>query len=94
LPQPTARSAFTLEEGCTGGWQLAHPLPSRAYGPEFGWDNGTTASFASRERPQIVLEVGEGGSGAPVFLSNGIITAGWTGHSFTLVAPVNNSGWQ
>ena len=83
--------AFTEQPDCAGGWRLSEPRPSRAYGPEFAWDNGTTTIFDSRERPQVVLETG--GSGAPAFLSNGVITAGWSGHSFTLVAPVNNSGW-
>jgi hypothetical protein len=79
--------AFTEAPDCITGWKLATPIPSRAYGPEFKWDNGSTSTFASRERPQIVL--GEGGW--PMYLSNGIITTGWSGRSFTLVAPINAS---
>ena len=73
---------------------MSSPRPSRAYGPEFYWDNGTTTTFDSRERPQLVLDTGSGaGAGAPMFMSNGVITDGWGGRSFTLVAPINSSGW-
>ena len=86
--------AFTEQPDCTGGWKLSSPRPSRAYGPEFYWDNGTTTTFDSRERPQLVLDTGSGaGAGAPMFMSNGVITDGWGGRSFTLVAPINSSGW-
>ena len=71
--------------------QLSSPRPSRAFGPEFRWDNGTTATFDSRERPQLLLDPA---SGEPLFMSNGFITAGWSGHSFTLVAPIKNSQQQ
>ena len=79
--------AFTTQPDCMGGWQLSSPRPSRAFGPEFRWDNGTTTTFDSRERPQLLLDPA---SGEPLFMSNGFITAGWSGHSFTLVAPINS----
>ena len=82
--------AFTADPTCISGWQLTKPRPSRAYGPEFAWDNGTTTTFGSRERPQIVLNAA---TGEPTHLSNGFILkphagGGWNGASFTLVAPI------
>ena len=71
---------------CLTGWTLSSPRPSRAYGPEFGWDNGTVTTLASRERPQVVL----GLDGYPTHISNGVITKDWSGPSFTLVAPINS----
>ena len=80
--------AFTTDSSCTTGWTLSYPRPSRAYGPEFAWTNGSTTTTTSRERPQVVL--GDG-SGAPVALSNGVITSDWAGASYTVVAPINNT---
>ena len=51
-------------------WGLSNPRPSHAYGPEFAFANGTVTKFASRERPQIVLELA---TGWPTHLSNGAI---------------------
>ena len=51
-------------------WGLSNPRPSHAYGPEFAFANGTVTKFASRERPQIVLEPA---TGWPTHLSNGAI---------------------
>ena len=79
--------AFTEDPTCVSGWQLSSPRPSHAYGPEFAWQNGSVTKFASRERPQVVLNEG----GWPTHLSNGVITSGWSGLSFTVVAPINTS---
>eukprot|EP01052_Picozoa_sp_SAG31_P038327 SAG31_NODE_5099_length_2744_cov_2.713043_2_plen_226_part_00 len=78
--------AFTTDPSCTAGWMLSYPRPSRAYGPEFSWINGTTTRFASRERPQVLLAA----NGHPQALSNGVITTSWAGQSFTVVAPIKN----
>ena len=80
--------AFTEDPTCVSGWQLSSPRPSRAYGPEFAWQNGSVTKFASRERPQVVLNEW----GWPTHLSNGVITSGWSGLSFTVVAPINTNG--
>eukprot|EP00040_Diaphanoeca_grandis_P035081 m.219607 g.219607 ORF g.219607 m.219607 type:complete len:572 (-) comp33297_c0_seq5:94-1809(-) len=80
--------AFTHAEDCTIGWQLTSPRPSRAYGPEFSWDNGSVTSFASRERPQLVFDPI---TNLPSFLSNGIVTTSWAGATHTLVAPINTT---
>ena len=82
--------AFTTDPSCLAGWQLSTPRPSHAYGPEFAWSNGTTTTFGSRERPQVVLDHR---SGAPTHLSSGVILkpasgGGWSGASFTVVAPI------
>lgn len=77
--------AFTEDPTCISGWQLSTPRPSHAYGPEFQWQNGSVTKFASRERPQVVLNE----AGWPTHLSNGVITSGWSGLSFTVVAPIN-----
>ena len=79
--------AFTEDPTCTTAWQLATPRPSRAYGPEFQWDNGTTTTFSSRERPQMLLDA----AGWPAYLSNGIVSTSWGGRTFTLVAPINTT---
>ena len=77
--------AFTEDATCVSGWQLTLPRPSHAYGPEVRWTNGSTTKFASRERPQVVLDPA---TGWPTHLSNGVITTGWSGRSYTIVVPI------
>ena len=86
-----------VSTGWLAGWltglladtdRLSSPRPSHAYGPEFAWTNGSVTKFASRERPQVVLDAA---TGWPTHLSNGVITTGWSGRSFTVVAPIKNS---
>lgn len=89
-PDAIGAHMFTTDPKCISGWRLADPRPSVAYGPRFKWDNGTVSTYKSRERPQLLLD----NAGAPTHLSNGIITVGWSGPSFTLVAPINASGWK
>lgn len=79
--------AFTTNPKCTDQWQMATPRPSRAYGPEFAWDNGTITTYTSRERPQLLFNL----LGVPSHLSSSIVTTSWTGDTFTLVAPLNVS---
>ena len=79
--------AFTEDPTCIAGWQLTEPRPSHAYGPELTWTNGSVTKFGSRERPQVVLDAD---SGFPTHLSNGFIPGGWSGRSFTLVAPIDH----
>ena len=61
--------AFTEDPTCVAGWGLTEPRPSHAYGPEFSWTNGSTTTWARRERPQIVLDKA---TGWPTHLSNGV----------------------
>lgn len=76
--------AWTADPMCLDGWRLSSPRPSHAYGPKIRWDNRSETTFASRERPQIVLSE----HGWPTHLSNGVITTSWGGPSFTVVAPI------
>ena len=39
-PENIGAHAFTSDPDCLLGWTLSEPRPSRAYGPEFRWDNG------------------------------------------------------
>ena len=61
--------AFTEDPTCVAGMGLTEPRPSHAYGPEFSWTNGSTTTWARRERPQIVLDKA---TGWPTHLSNGV----------------------
>ena len=80
--------AFTEDPTCVAGWALTAPRPSHAYGPEFAWTNGSTTKWSRRERPQVVLDET---TGWPTHISNGVTTTGWSGTSFTVIAPINHT---
>jgi len=60
---------FTADPECVTGWRLSQPALDYAYDLTVKWDNGATAVFQRRERPQFIFTEG---SATPSYLANAV----------------------